>query len=145
MAYETATPFLPHYPPPPRRVRMSRWWPVSFLILALVLLIIGGALIGASAYNAEYFDDNYGEFYGGVVLLVLGGICKLIGWVLLVICLATPMCRCTRRPPAAISELADCHEWAGNDEAILIPCGTPGPGVPLYYQDRRGSLCTFMA
>lgn len=103
MAYETATPFLPHYPPPPRRVRMSRWWPVSFLILALVLLIIGGALIGASAYNAEYFDDNYGEFYGGVVLLVLGGICKLIGWVLLAIWCVQGR-RLQQPPPTYVSQ-----------------------------------------
>lgn len=89
------------------RTQMSRWWPISFFIAALVFIIIGGGLIGAwtSSVNNFYDDDSFdtvgnnGEFYGGVACLVIAGICKLVGWILLIV-------RCMQRqrsPPTVIA------------------------------------------
>ncbi|KAJ5999838.1 hypothetical protein N7481_000247 [Penicillium waksmanii] len=82
--------------------RVTKWWPISFFIAAIVCFIIGGALIGVwtsnsiddcsySSYSSYYYSDyscvqtDMGEFWGGVAMFVIGGVCKLIAWVLLII------------------------------------------------------------
>jgi hypothetical protein len=97
------------YPPPanavvaPKRSHFSKWWPLSFFITAIIFFIIGGGLLGgwsASAvdcvddyyysssyksYTSCYDTGNKGLFYGGVACVALGGICKLIFWILLIV------------------------------------------------------------
>ncbi|KAJ5580041.1 uncharacterized protein N7459_006026 [Penicillium hispanicum] len=91
------------HPAPSATSRFSKWWPIGFFIGAVVFFVIGGALIGTYVSNAysdcynsysydSYYYSNYscsvgntGEFYGGVACLVIGGILKLIAWVLLIV------------------------------------------------------------
>lgn len=86
--------------------RLNKWWPISFFIAAVVMFVVGGALVGTylantsdcwNSYTYSYYSDyNYdydyscgsshdGEFYGGVACFVIGGICKLVAWILLII------------------------------------------------------------
>jgi hypothetical protein len=81
----------------PPRSHFSKWWPISFFISAVVFFIIGGGLLGAWA--ASSYDDcldydyyyscttlsNKGEFYGGIACVVIGAICKLVAWILLIV------------------------------------------------------------
>lgn len=81
--------------------RMSKWWPIGFFIGALVFFVIGGALVGTylgntsncyNSYNTYYYDYSYscssganGEFYGGLACFAIGGILKLVAWILLIV------------------------------------------------------------
>lgn len=90
--------------PVQKRSGLSKWWPISFFIGAVVMFVVGGALIGtylanasncwdSYSYSSYYYDDydyscssgHDGEFYGGVACFVIGGVCKLIAWILLII------------------------------------------------------------
>lgn len=64
--------------------RLSKWWPVSLFIAAVIFLIIGGGILGASTSGPRYYYDS-SMFYGGIACLVLGGLLKLIAWILLII------------------------------------------------------------
>ncbi|KAL2017856.1 hypothetical protein VTK56DRAFT_1601 [Thermocarpiscus australiensis] len=105
------------YPPPavaapvavPPRSRFSKWWPISFFITAIIFFIIGGGLLGgwaASAdncvddwYSSSYYScssvGNEGMFYGGVACVAIGGVCKLVAWILLIVWCVK---RSTRQP-----------------------------------------------
>ncbi|OQE13596.1 hypothetical protein PENFLA_c045G06906 [Penicillium flavigenum] len=98
-------------PGAPRPSRLTKWWPIGFFIGAIVCFIIGGALVGtwtshayddcsysssydsSSSYYSSYYSDydyscattNMGEFYGAVAMFVIGGILKLVAWILLII------------------------------------------------------------
>jgi len=85
------------------RPGISKWWCISFFIAAIVFFIIGGALLGVfasnsysdcsyssgysyySSYSYDCVTSNMGEWYGGIAMLALGGVCKFIGWVLLIV------------------------------------------------------------
>ncbi|KAJ5166866.1 uncharacterized protein N7482_005647 [Penicillium canariense] len=83
------------------RQGISKWWCIGFFIAAIIFFIIGGALVGtylnsgysscysgSSYYSYSYyscFDGNDGEFYGGIAMFALGGVSKLIAWILLII------------------------------------------------------------
>lgn len=80
------------------RSRISKWWPISFFIVFIVFIIIGGGLIGAwvsssSTYSYSYYSSysyygnsaNDGLFYGGVACFAIAGICKLVAWILLIV------------------------------------------------------------
>ena len=97
------------YPPPPPvpapvvstppRKQFSKWWPISFFIAAVLFIIIGGGLMGAwaasgtcsyssySSYSSyrTYRCSNTGLFYGGVACVAIGGVCKLVAWILLIV------------------------------------------------------------
>ncbi|KAK3897065.1 hypothetical protein C8A05DRAFT_39383 [Staphylotrichum tortipilum] len=109
MAYEmNQQPTSYPYPPPamaapvvampPRQKHFSKWWPISFFIAAFVMIITGGGLIGAwsasascvrssySSYRSSYYScSDSGMFYGGVACIAIGGVCKLIAWILLIV------------------------------------------------------------
>ncbi|KAL2128569.1 hypothetical protein VTI74DRAFT_9010 [Chaetomium olivicolor] len=105
MSYEmTAQPTTYPYPPPPgpavaspQRRQFSKWWPISFFIAAVIFIITGGGLIGGwsasascvrssySSYRSYYSCSNSGMFYGGIACVAIGGICKLVAWILLVV------------------------------------------------------------
>ncbi|KAJ6128722.1 hypothetical protein N7471_009939 [Penicillium samsonianum] len=86
----------------PRPSRVTKWWPIGFFIGAIVCFIIGGALVGSwtsnsydncsygSSYYSYYSDyscgtSNMGQFYAAVAMFVIGGVLKLIAWILLII------------------------------------------------------------
>lgn len=111
MAYEmNQQPTSYPYPPPamaapavvaipPRQKQFSKWWPISFFIAAFVMIVTGGGLIGAwsasatcsrsssyySSYYSSYSCSGSGMFYGGVACVAIGGVCKLIAWILLIV------------------------------------------------------------
>ncbi|KHN97234.1 uncharacterized protein MAM_04831 [Metarhizium album ARSEF 1941] len=70
----------------PARQGMSRWWPISFFIAAIIFFIIGGGLMGAwvSSYDGlGYYTD--GNWYGAIACFVIASLLKLTAWVLLII------------------------------------------------------------
>ncbi|GLI73887.1 hypothetical protein PoHVEF18_002118 [Penicillium ochrochloron] len=84
------------------RQGISKWWCISFFIAAVIFFIIGGALMGtylnssySSCYSSSYsyyssydyscLEGNMGEWYGGIAMIALGGVCKFIAWVLLIV------------------------------------------------------------
>lgn len=86
--------------------RFSKWWPISFAIVAVVFFIIGGALIGTyrnhlyddcvndwydSYYPSSYSSYDYSDYscdgnislwYGGIACIAIGGFFELITWIL---------------------------------------------------------------
>ena len=67
---------------------MSRWWPIGFLLGSIVFFVAGGALFGAYDNDCldDFNDDCYSKnsmLYGGVACCVIGGILKVIFWILL--------------------------------------------------------------
>ncbi|GAB1317857.1 Zinc-ribbon domain-containing protein [Madurella fahalii] len=104
MSYQmTSGPNMTHpYPPPataiasPPRSRFSKWWPISFFLAAVLFFIIGGGLLGgwtAHAYDcvdSSYYSScssvgNLGMWYGAVACFAIGGICKLVAWILFIV------------------------------------------------------------
>ncbi|KAJ5630439.1 uncharacterized protein N7484_010539 [Penicillium longicatenatum] len=84
----------------PQRTRLVKWWPIGFAIAAVIFFVIGAALLGTyfnssysscddyyySYYSSSYcYDGNNGEFYGGIACIVIGGILKLVAWILFII------------------------------------------------------------
>lgn len=86
----------------PPASRLNKWWPIGFFIGAVACFIIGGALAGTyfsssvsdcsyNSYYNSYYDDysctsgNTGLFYGGIAMLVIGGVLKLIAWIFLIL------------------------------------------------------------
>lgn len=70
----------------PARTRMSRWWPISFFIAAVLFFIIGGGLMGAwaSSYDGYgYYAD--GNWYGAIACFVIASLLKLTAWILLIV------------------------------------------------------------
>ncbi|KAG7294163.1 hypothetical protein NEMBOFW57_004232 [Staphylotrichum longicolle] len=82
-----------------RRRQFSKWWPISFFIAAVIFIIIGGGLVGAwsanatcsrssyssSSYRYSYSCSDSALFYGGIACVAIGGICKLVAWILLIV------------------------------------------------------------
>lgn len=88
-----------------RPSRFNKWWPIGFFIGAIICFIIGGALVGtwasksyddcsyssSNSYYSSYYSSyscvgsDSGIFYGGIAMLVIGGVIKLIAWILLII------------------------------------------------------------
>ncbi|OAQ66340.1 double zinc ribbon domain-containing protein [Pochonia chlamydosporia 170] len=66
---------------------MSRWWPVSFFIAAVIFFIIGGGLMGAWAASYDSWDGYYnnGNWYGAIACFVIASLLKLTAWILLII------------------------------------------------------------
>ncbi|KAJ6189140.1 hypothetical protein N7519_004048 [Penicillium mononematosum] len=111
LAEESSLSNMHSTPGAPRPSRLTKWWPIGFFIGAIVCFIIGGALVGtwtshayddcsysssydsSSSYYSSYYSDydyscattNMGEFYGAVAMFVIGGILKLVAWILLII------------------------------------------------------------
>ncbi|GAO19352.1 uncharacterized protein UV8b_03296 [Ustilaginoidea virens] len=80
----------PHAPVVHESVKksMSRWWPVSFFLLALVFFIAGGGLCGGWAASYDSYYDSYGNgglLLGAVVCFAIGGVCKFVAWILLIV------------------------------------------------------------
>ncbi|KAJ5898733.1 hypothetical protein N7504_009021 [Penicillium tannophilum] len=85
----------------PQRTRLVKWWPISFAIAAIIFFVIGAALLGTyfnssysscdDYYSYSYYSSTYcyggsdGEFYGGIACIVIGGIMKLIAWILFIV------------------------------------------------------------
>lgn len=72
---------------------ISKWWPISFLISAVIFLIIGGGLWGgsnSSRHNCRTSGPycsiaSHGEFYGAIGCFALGVVLKIAGWILLIV------------------------------------------------------------
>ncbi|KAL2151155.1 hypothetical protein VTH82DRAFT_6253 [Thermothelomyces myriococcoides] len=122
------------YPPPAgapavtisqKKSGFSKWWPLSFFIVAILLIIIGGALVGAGAGTDCVWDDDCarGMFWGAVVCFVLGGLLKFIAWILLIIWCVK---RSTRGTSVAYS-YQPLNNFAGQP-----PAAGPAPPAPLY-------------
>ncbi|KAJ5765675.1 hypothetical protein N7520_005234 [Penicillium odoratum] len=95
----------------PQRTRLVKWWPIGFAIAAVIFLATGAALLGVElrapyspdlpcnsySYYYSYIHGHYCEdgddskFYAGVVCIGIGGLLKLIAWILFVIW-------CVKRP-----------------------------------------------
>ncbi|OAA45459.1 hypothetical protein NOR_03248 [Metarhizium rileyi] len=89
MAYEMTSPQGPtivHQQHVPARGGMSRWWPFSFFIGAIIFFIIGGGLMGAwaSSYNGFGYYTN-GNWYGAIACFVIASLLKFIAWLLLIV------------------------------------------------------------
>ncbi|KAL2174866.1 uncharacterized protein P884DRAFT_279796 [Thermothelomyces heterothallicus CBS 202.75] len=126
------------YPPPATAVavaqpksRFSKWWPLGFFIAAILLIIIGGALVGAWTANAEcsyddyYYscDHNTGMLWGAVACFVIGGLLKLTAWILLIVwCVKR-----STRVPTSVSYSYQPLNYAGP-----VPTAAPAPPAPLY-------------
>ncbi|EFY99780.1 hypothetical protein X797_001188 [Metarhizium robertsii] len=89
MAYEMTSPqgqTIVHQQHVPARRGMSRWWPVSFFIAAIIFFIIGGGLMGAWAASFDgyaYYTD--GNWYGAIACFVIASLLKLTAWILLIV------------------------------------------------------------
>lgn len=77
-----------------RQGTLSKWWPISFFIATVIFFIIGGGLFGGYAAtpagrhgytNLHGFNRVSGLFYGGCACIAIGGVCKLTGWILLIV------------------------------------------------------------
>ncbi|KAK4095812.1 hypothetical protein N658DRAFT_519533 [Parathielavia hyrcaniae] len=139
------------YPPPgattvtvaPKRSRFSKWWPISFFIAAVIFFIIGGALIGSWAGSAatDCYDNYYsgssyrgsssscstaadGQFWGGVVCIGLGSLCKLVFWILLIVW-------CVKRSSTHTVTTAYAYQPV-NYSAAPPPAAGPAVPPPLY-------------
>jgi hypothetical protein len=82
-------------PPPQPRPGVSKWWPISVFIAAAIFFIVGGGLAGAWTSSSYYYDDP-ALFQGAIACLAIGGLCKIAGWILLII-----YCVQRRRPQLA--------------------------------------------
>lgn len=145
MSYQMSGQNMP-YPPPapavalPPRSRFSKWWPISFFITAIIFFIIGGGLAGAwsassysdcldsdysyySSYSSCSTLSNKGEFYGAIACFVIGGICKLTAWILLIV-----WCVKRSRQPTSISYTYQPLEYYG---AAAVSAAPPA-AVPPY-------------
>jgi len=133
------------------RSGLSKWWPISFFLITLVLFIVGGGLIGAwvssaqnsivDSYNSDYdsyyttYSANNGLYYGALACFALGGICKLTAWILLIV-------YCVQRRNSRTIVVTQAYEpyhgqqqW-GNNGGYPAPAGqhpgyAPAP-VPQY-------------
>jgi hypothetical protein len=141
MSYEMSNQNMAYpYPPPAAAVipapksRFSKWWPISFFIAAVLFFVIGGGLVGA--WSASYTCDlsgwtsycgngNDGEFYGGVAMLVIGGLCKLTAWIMLIVW-------CVKRSSRQPTSVAYTYQPI-NYAAPTAPAA-PAPPAPLHYQ-----------
>lgn len=142
--------------------RLSKWYPIGFAIAAIVFFIIGGALLGTyfgsgySSCSSDYyfyndyynydsgscFDGNHGEFYGGIAMLVLGGICKFIAWVLFIIwCVKRNRYNQTNityvnNAPPAVESYPQQQQYAAPQptypmqQGAQFPTRSPGPASP---------------
>lgn len=128
---------------------MSKWWPISFFIAAVIFFIIGGGLIGAWAssataydsydsydsYDYTYYYSNSGEYYGALACFALGGICKFVAWVLLIVwCVKR-----SRSRTVVVTQAYEPYQSYGNNYAAPaapqgyapVPVPSPAP-VPPY-------------
>ncbi|KAJ5404358.1 hypothetical protein N7509_004229 [Penicillium cosmopolitanum] len=147
--------------------RVTKWWPISFFIAAIVCFIIGGALIGVwtsnsindcsySSYSSYYYSDyscvqtDMGEFWGGVAMFVIGGVCKLIAWVLLIIfCVKRSRNNHTtvtyvNHPPAQQQQFQQPYAapqpvYAPSQQSAQFPHSPASPG-PMYPEMANPSL-----
>lgn len=108
MEYHTTNPQLQHQQvttTPSAHPPMSKWWPISFLLLSILFFGIGGGLLGAwsGSYCASYYYGCIGdsaEYNGGIACLAIGGILKLAFWITLILyCVRRHQ---SRAPPATI-------------------------------------------
>ncbi|KAJ5191420.1 uncharacterized protein N7498_010405 [Penicillium cinerascens] len=116
---------------------MSRRWPLAFFFGAIVMFIVGGALVGvylsntsncfndSSSYDYYSNDDDFdcgsshnGEYYGAVACFIIGGIFKLIGWVFAIL-------YCVRRRRSHQQALASQYYTVPMNPQQ--PYNTPGP------------------
>lgn len=98
----------------PSSRRISKWWPISLFITAVVFIIIGGALVGSWASSTNYYDYNDGLLYGGAACFAIGGLCKLTAWILLIV-----WCVQGRHPQATAPNVNYTSPYA-------IPAAQPG-------------------
>ncbi|KAL2163296.1 hypothetical protein VTH06DRAFT_5353 [Thermothelomyces fergusii] len=133
MSYEMSNPqnMTYPYPPPPAAVtisqpksRFSKWWPLSFFIAAILLIIIGGALVGVwtANYSCTYSscDDHTGLLWGAVACFVIGGLLKFVAWILLIVW-------CVKRTTRVPTSVAYSYQ------PLAYPPPAPAP-APLYNQ-----------
>ncbi|KXX74584.1 hypothetical protein MMYC01_209461 [Madurella mycetomatis] len=129
------------YPPPaatvPPRSRFSKWWPISFFITAILFFIVGGGLVGgwtATAYDCvdSYYSSscssvgNMGMWYGALACFALGGICKLIAWILLIVW-------CVKRSTRQLASTAYTYQPLTYASAPIAPTNVPAyQNVPSY-------------
>jgi len=149
MSYEMSNQNMAYpYPPPaaavipPQKSRFSKWWPISFFIAAVLFFIIGGGLIGGwsasygshcySSWSSSYSScrgGNDGMFYGGVACVVIGGLCKLIAWIMLIVWCVK---RSTRQP-ASVSYTYQPLNYVAPPTA---PSAAPVAPAPLYHNTQ---------
>jgi hypothetical protein len=115
-------------------------WFISLFLAAIVLFIIGGGLVGAwinsatsydsyDDYDTDDFTNNDGEYYGAVACFALGGICKLVAWILLIVW-------CVQRRSTRTIVVQQAYEpyqsqgWGGNNYAAQAPRQGPYAAVP---------------
>ncbi|KAK4144036.1 uncharacterized protein C8A04DRAFT_37051 [Dichotomopilus funicola] len=138
MSYEMNNAAYP-YPPPaapvvvPAKSRFSKWWPISFFIAAVLFFIIGGALVGAGASSSysclgsDYYYSSYsscgsdGMWYGAIACFVLGGLCKLTAWILLIVW-------CVKRSSRQPTSVAYTYQPLTHANAPVAPTA----GIPAY-------------
>ncbi|KAF7184344.1 hypothetical protein CNMCM7691_005096 [Aspergillus felis] len=141
MSYEMNhhTPAMVQQVTTPSRSRgISKWWPISLFIFAVVFFIIGGGLAGAwnsRGYSCDFYsclDDYDGEFYGAIACFAIGGILKITGWILLIIYLVK-----RRRLPASAVTYVN-PPYAAQRQATffggpqLSPMTPASPPAPVY-------------
>lgn len=133
-------------PIPAKRSHFSKWWPISFLIAAILFFIAGGGLMGGwtasavdcvddyyssySSYSSCYKTGNNALFYGAIACLALGGICKLVFWILLIVWCVK---RSSRAPIVSASytyqPINNHTAYAG---AAAVPQPHPAAPAPMY-------------
>ncbi|KAL2835473.1 hypothetical protein BJY01DRAFT_252653 [Aspergillus pseudoustus] len=114
---------------PPSQTHLSKWWPISFFIAAVVFFIIGGGLVGAWNSN-YYYDDSMGTFQGAIACFAIGGLCKLVGWILVII-------YCTQRRPSRqttvtyVSHPLTTYPGGPSPASVSpVPVHSPAPPYP---------------
>lgn len=141
---------------------MSKWWPISFFIAAIILFIVGGGLVGAWSSSVDNFDYEYynfdtynGLYYGGIACFAIAGLCKFVGWILLIVrCTQTQRSRSTAvaygyQPPNAYAAPATQGPYVA---VPLQPTPAPpygnvqpvqnNPGMPVRYCGSCGAATT---
>ena len=143
------------------REGFSKWWPISFFIAAVLFFIMGGGMLGGWAANSttyysssiyDYGDDYYytghtGLFYGGVACCVIGGVCKLVAWILLIVYCVK---RSRNNNPSAVyvTQPVNNYPMQGNMQTAYAPVSNPSTPAPMYpnqgmrYCNNCGSAIT---
>lgn len=127
-------------PTRPPRTGLSKWWSISLFIAAVIFFIIGGGLIGAM--SSSYYYSGYGyrsTFYGAIACFVIGGLCKMVAWVLLIVYFVQR--RRPQQPTVSYVNYPLTTSYTAPPPAGIsppAPVQSPTPSYPNPYQQGMG-------